>query len=181
MKIFRTAIAAAALALTVSLSSVAAADEAFLAVEGIQGDSIDRGFERAIVVRSFSFGVTNSSSGSGSVAGRASFASLSISKSLDRASTGLMKAAATGQVIPSVVLSLRKNGGTQPVFYRVTLSNVVVSSYKLSDALGSAAAQTEELQLGYGKVTVEFFSQGLDGRVTSTGKFSFDVAAGKPQ
>jgi type VI secretion system secreted protein Hcp len=183
MKPLRISLAAAAVALATTVAPVALADDGFLQVDGVVGDSVERAFPNAMSIRTFSFGISSPSASiaTGMAGGKVSFAQLNVTKQLDKASAGLMRAAATGQNIPTVTLSLRR--GTGPgafVYYKVTLNGAVVTSYKISDNTMESAAPAEELSLNFARINVEVFTQGPDGRAVSAGKFGYDVATARP-
>src|SRR4051812_17680927 len=106
--------------------------DAFLKLDGIPGESLDKKHPGEIEILSFSWGVSNSgsfSSGGGGGAGKASFQDFHFVSSLQKSSPKLWLACATGEHIKQAVLTLRKAGGDGFEFYKVTLSDILVSSY----------------------------------------------------
>ncbi len=111
-----------------------------LAVDGIQGDSTSAaGFP----VTGWSFGVEVTGSGvgggGGGGAGRANFEEVVVSKPVDSASPLLMKACATGQHIPTVVLKGTRKGPKAQEYLIIKMSDVVISSVSLGGTSGKTA------------------------------------------
>ena len=87
--------------------------DAFLKIDGIDGESTDKFHPGEIEISSFSWGVTQTGSigsGGGGGAGKASFQDLHFSSSISKASPNLMIACATGEHIKEATLTVRKGG-----------------------------------------------------------------------
>ena len=113
--------------------------DAFLKLDGIDGEVSAAGFEKWIEVMSFSWGVTNAgtgASGGGGGAGKASFQDLHFESPTSKASPNLMLACATGKHIQSALLTLRKAGGSDnsAQFMKIRLDDVLISSYQNAGA-----------------------------------------------
>src|SRR5258705_5385585 len=108
--------------------------DAFLKLDGIEGESTDAAHKGEIEVLSFSWGVNQTGSlvgGGGSGAGKASFQDLHFNTIVSKASPRLFKACATGEHIKKASLSMRKAGGRQQQeFLKIELEEVLVSSYQ---------------------------------------------------
>jgi type VI secretion system secreted protein Hcp len=113
--------------------------DAFLKIEGIDGESTDKAHPGEIEIESFSWGVTNqgnASSGGGGGGGKAVVQDFHFTMPLSKASPALMLACATGRHFQSATLTCRKAGGTQAgEFLKVELSDVLVSSYSTGEHL----------------------------------------------
>ena len=140
-----------------------AAVDYFLKIDGISGESTDDKHRNEIEVESFSWGVSNSASlltGGGAGAGRASFSDFAFMTRLNKASPSLFLKCASGQHIKQAVLTAR-TAGEQPVeFLKITLSDILVSSYQTS---GGGDAPTDASALRYGKAQ---FSEGPQQRIS---------------
>ena len=107
--------------------------DAFLKLDGIEGESNDKAHKGEIEISSYSWGVANSGSfshGGGGGEGKATFQDLHFGMPMSKASPKLMSSCATGKHIPSAVLTCRKAGGTQTEFLKIKLADVLVSSYQ---------------------------------------------------
>jgi type VI protein secretion system component Hcp len=89
--------------------------------------------------------------------GVAKFGTLDVEKYLDVATPALLKRLTTGPAIPSVVVNFYTPAvGTtpaRPVFLKYTLTNALVTSYKVVDN----AAHTESFSLQFEQAKVEYF------------------------
>jgi type VI secretion system secreted protein Hcp len=107
--------------------------DAFLKIEGIEGESTDRDHKGEIEILSWSWGETNASArngGGGGGAGKVSMQDFHFTMQVSKASPNLMLACATGRHISQATLTARKAGGRQQDFLKIKLSDVLVSSYQ---------------------------------------------------
>lgn len=166
------------IALTVG-NAFAAADY-FLKIEGVEGESTDASHKGQIEIDSFSWGVSNSGSmaaGGGGGAGKASFSDLHFTKTVDKSSPKLMEAVATGEHLRSVDLVVRKAGGEQLEYYKVTLQDVVISGYSTTGSSGEAPS--ESISLNFSKIIFEYTPQNADGTAGAPLKTGYDLALAK--
>lgn len=162
-----------------------AAVDYFLKIDGIEGESTDDKHKNEIELESWSWGVTNtgvghSSGTTGSGAGKASFQDFHIVTKLSKASGKLMLACATGQHIPTAILTCRKAGGEQQEFYTVKLTDLLVSSYQTGGSGHSDIVPVDQCSLNYGKVELEYKQQdSAKGSVGSPVKVGYNLATNK--
>lgn len=120
--------------------------DAFLKIDGITGEAMGG----AIRLESFSWGVSNSASGStgsGAGAGKASFQDFSFTTQVGKQSPQLFKVAVDGQHIPSATLTVGDK--VEPLTIR--FSEVFISNYKLDE--GSLAVERgDNCGLGGGRL-----------------------------
>jgi type VI secretion system secreted protein Hcp len=141
----------------------AATVDYFLKLEGIDGESTDDRHKSTIEVYSFHWGITQSGgtlegSGGGGGAGKVVFQDLHMSTKVSKASPKLMLACATGQHIPSVVFFIHRPGGDTQDYIKVTLENVLVSSYQTSGSAGDSIP-TDQFSLNFEKIKFEYTAQ----------------------
>jgi len=156
--------------------------DAFLKIEGIQGESTDKAHKDEIEVFSFSWGTANTGTGSvggGGGAGKASFQDLHFPMPISTAAQNLMLACATGKHIPEATLTCRKAGGSQVEFLKIKLADVLVSSYQNGGSnqsdLKSEALPVDQLSLNFAKLD---FLYTVD-RTGETVETSFDQVQNK--
>jgi type VI secretion system secreted protein Hcp len=158
-----------------------AAVDYFLKIEGVDGESSDDKHKGEIDIQSFSFGVTNMGthgSASGGGAGKANFQDLHCTTHVNKASAKLFLACATGEHFKKAVLTCRKAGKEQQEYMKVTMSDVLVSSY--TDGGGSGGiVPTDQFSLNFAKIEYEYKPQKADGTLDSAVKGGYDVAANK--
>ncbi len=151
-----------------TVSNTFGAGDFHIKFEGIKGESTDEKHKDWIELQSFSWGVTNSNAaGSGGGAGKATFQDMHFTMKVDKASPKLMLACATGQHIPSIKFTVtRTDGETGETtdYYVITLSDVLVSSYKSSSPprppAGTPADEplTASLSLNFTKIQWDYIA-----------------------
>ncbi len=92
-------------------------------------------------------------------ASRFAFDRLELNKGLDKASTPLFMASATGGGYGKVVVLLDKQGGTGHTFFRITLGTVLVNSVSIA----ATPAYEETVSLSFGSARLEYFAPGPTG------------------
>ena len=105
----------------------------FLKIDSIAGESTDAKHKDEIEIESFSWGVSNTSGGAvggGGGAGKAQFDDITFVARTSKASPKLFLAAAGGQHLKQALLTMRKSGEQSAEFYKVTLQDVLVSSFE---------------------------------------------------
>ena len=142
----------------------------FLSVKGsrsgpIKGEAQDKVHENEIDVVSWSWGMqARSSMGGGLATGKADVRELRILKRADSASTPLMSALRSNELITKAVLTCRKSGKSPLEFLKITLEQARVTG--LSIEAGDRTNGTdvfEEVTFSFNKITVEYVPQGPDG------------------
>lgn len=106
--------------------------DAFLKLDGVEGDVTVRGHEGEIALKSFSFGVSNSgtiTTGPGGGSGRTSFAKVKVSKLVDRSTPTLIKSTASGRVIPRGTITFRSRGEQAADFLTIQLKTVLITDW----------------------------------------------------
>jgi type VI secretion system secreted protein Hcp len=148
-----------------------AADELFLRLEGVQGESRDARHKDEIDVLSYSQSLAGpfaqGAAGAAGAAGRTTCGPVKVTKYLDRTSPRLMLLAANGQHIPRAMISFRKQGSKDGSdYYRVTLDDVVVTEVQQTGEGGTryAEAAREVVSLIGRRIEWAHFGQMPDGR-----------------
>ncbi len=138
----------------------------FLKLDGIDGESTDKGHKGELDIDSFSWGATNSGIIGGRGTGKVSVHDISMTKRIDKSSPSLMLYAVTGKHIKEAVLTVRKPGKDQQEFIKIKFTDVIISSYQIGS---SVDIPTDSFSLNFAKI--EFSVVGKDG---STNVTSFD-------
>lgn len=129
---------------------------AFLNIEGIDGESSDDAHKDWIEILSYSHGIArpnSSHTGSGGGAGKSRHDDFIITKTLDKASPKLVLACCNGEHIPKVILELCLPGGQGQKFMEYELESVTVASVRpTGDANGEEGRPTEEIAFRYAKI-----------------------------
>jgi type VI secretion system secreted protein Hcp len=144
--------------------------DAFLKIDGIDGESSDSKHKGEIEVLSFSWGVTQSITGTVSSSGtftgqRCDMTPLTIVKQFDKASPKAAQACAAGDHFASAVLTLSRAAGDKQPYMVYKLSDVLISSCSVGGAThGEGGVPSEEWSLQYAKIELEYTVIGLDGK-----------------
>jgi type VI secretion system secreted protein Hcp len=142
----------------------------FLMVKGakhglIKGESQDDQHKGEIEVLSWSWGMQGRPTlGGGAATGKATMHDLKIVKRVDSASTALMQALRTNEVIQKAVLTLRKAGKSQLEYLKITIEQgrVTALTVDAGDTSGSPDL-VERVSFSFNKIEVEYVPQGKDG------------------
>jgi len=155
--------------------------DTYIDLGDIKGESTAKGFENKIELYSFSWGASNPITigpGSGGAAGsRVSLSSFNFMKKTDVASPKLFQACCQGTHIPNVTVSMRKQTGTggQDAFLIYKFEEAFVESIQWSGSSGGDDTPSESVSLAFGKVTVEYKTQGKDGKLVAGTPVVWDV------
>lgn len=136
--------------------------DSFLKLSTIPGESTDTKHPDWIEVLSFSWGVSQTASGSASSGGaksaeRANHNDFSIVKSLDKASPLLFASCCNGEHIKEVTLELCRATGDKQKYMQYKMEDVLVSSVRPGgSSQGSETLPLEEVSFNYGKITLTY-------------------------
>jgi len=131
----------------------------------INGEAQDDKHKGEIEVLSWSWGMQGKPSlGGGGASGKATMRELRIIKNVDKASTALMSALRTNEVIKEGILTLRKTGTTKIEYLKITIQDgrVVALEVEAGDATGGSTL-LERVSFSFNKIAVEYTPQGGDG------------------
>ncbi len=141
----------------------------------IAGESNDKTFTNQIDVVDWSWGMSAPSAVSGQRTGRVTLNELRIVKKVDRASTALMAVMSNNEIMPNVVLTVRKAGGSSALpYFVVKLSNARINGYTVNSQIGpdDAPELVENLALTFKSITVEYTPQSGAGGAVATSSFT---------
>jgi len=133
-----------------------------------EGETTDNWFskKKALEVLSFGFGVSQAeTSGSGSTgasAGKAKFEEFTIEKFVDLASVPLYNACTAGAHFPSIMLAVRKAGGTNLLYLQYIFRMVFVTGINWSGG-GGEEAPKETIKFKFGAMGIQYIQQTASG------------------
>ena len=161
-----------------SSSKTPGAGDMFFKVKGakhgqINGEALDDKHKGEIEVLSWSWGMQGKSSiGGGSASGKATMRELRIVKKVDKASTALMSALRTNEVIKEGILTLRKTGTSKVEYFKITIQDgrVMALDVEAGDDEGTSTL-LERVSFSFNKISVEYTPQGGDGMPQGTTTF----------
>jgi type VI secretion system secreted protein Hcp len=154
----------------------------FLKIDGtrqgaIKGEAKDAGHKDEIDVLGWSWGLEGNLI-HGQTGGKTSVREMRLTKRVDRATTALMSALRSNEVIRKAVLTVRKAGGKEPVeYYIINMEKGRVTAV-LQQSGPDAGMLMEEVSIAFSKVTVEYKPQGDDGLMRGGSAFEMDIFEG---
>jgi type VI secretion system secreted protein Hcp len=155
-----------------------AAVDYFLKIAGVQGESLDDTHRDEIEVLSWSWGETQpagTAAAGGGGAAQVQMQDLHFTSSTSRASPKLMLACASGQHLAEAQLTCRRAGKAQQEFLKVTLTDVVVSSFQTGGSAAGDVLPVDQVSLAFGKIEIEYREQRSNGTLGPPIKAGWDV------
>lgn len=148
----------------------------------VSGESTDEWFapRNAFELTSFKFNMTagDSTEGakapSGSSAGKAKFGTFSVDKVVDSASVALYKACCLGTIFPTIMVGVRRTGGTHLLYLQYIFRYNQVTGITWSGASGTERP-TESLVLSFKAMGVQYIAQKADGSQATPQSWSWNT------
>jgi type VI secretion system secreted protein Hcp len=160
-----------------------AAVDYFLKIDGIEGESQDAKHKNEIHIDSFGWSEKQTGthqSGGGGGAGKVAMGDFHFTMKVNKASPKLMLACASGEHIKEAVLTCRKAGGKAEAFYKITLSDILVSGYQTSGSGHGDLIPYDQITLNYSKIEFEYKEQKHDGSMGPAVKAGWNSKENKP-
>jgi type VI secretion system secreted protein Hcp len=140
--------------------------DAFLKIDGLDGESTRKGFEKQLEIKSFTWGATNSATigAGGGGAGKVSITAFNISKSTDAASPLLFQSCCNGTHYAKAAVTLVRSGSrSADDFIKYEFEKIYVQSVQWSGAIGSDDTPLESVSFAFSKVSITYTPQNPDG------------------
>ena len=157
------------------------AQDIFLKIDGIEGESQDAAHKNEIEVQSWHWKVSQDSTmhgGSGGGAGKATVADLTFTHTVDKSSPNLMKYCLTGKHIAEAKLTVRKAGGNPLEYLKITMNDVIVTQVQPSGGSDGNSVQ-ELISLAFSKVKQEYAVQNAQGGSAGAITAGYDIKGNK--
>jgi type VI secretion system secreted protein Hcp len=159
--------------------------DAFLKVDGLDGESNDSKHKGEMEILSFHWGVTQQITGTTSSAGtftgqRADLSPLIVTKQFDKASPKAAQACAAGDHFKSAILTLCRAAGDKQPYMEYKLTDVLISAYRVGGSgKGDGGVPLEEVAFSYGKIELAYTQVGLDGKAGGNVTGGWDLKENK--
>ena len=159
--------------------------DAFLKIDGVDGESSDSKHKGEIEIVSYHWGVSQAISGTVSSSGtfsgqRCDMAALTVVKSLDKGSPKLAQACAAGEHFKSATLTLSRASGDKQPYMKYKLSDVLFESVRTGGASqAEGGVPSEEVGLRYAKIELEYTVVGTDGKAAGNVSGGWDLKENK--
>lgn len=155
------------------------ADDVFLKIDGIKGESTDAKHKGDIDVESFSWGlsVTHSQGGggAGAGAGKAEFDGVSFVARASTASPMLFLSAASGKHLKEAMLTVRHAGKSAMEYVKIKLSDVTVDSYRQSES-SDDDRPTDVFSVRFKRIDFSYSAQRPDGSLDTPVRAGWDLS-----
>jgi type VI secretion system secreted protein Hcp len=156
--------------------------DAYLKLDGINGESKRDGFEKTIELLSFSWGASNPKTlgpGEGTGSGKVTISGLSFMKHTDSTSPQLFQNCCNGKHFPKGSVTFLKAGGKAPVDYlKYEFTEVYVESIQWGGG-GGEDTPSESVSLAFASVNVTYTPQKTDGTKGTPVVAGWDLKANK--
>ena len=157
------------------------AQDIFLKIAGIDGESQDSAHKNEIDVSEWSWQVlqeSNMHQGSGGGSGKATVRDLNFVHNLDRSSPNLMKYCLTGKHIAEAKLTVRKAGGSPLEYLKITMTDVVITNVQPAGTANDEVIK-EMVSMSFGKVKQEYTVQNQQGGSGGAVTAGYDIKLNK--
>lgn len=154
------------------------AQDIFLKINGIDGESEDSVHKSEIEVLSWSWNVSQQSNmhaGSGGGAGKATVDDLQFEHFIDRASPNLVQYCLQGKHIDEARLVVRKAGGSPLEYIKFTMNDLLVTQVSPSGLSTDEARPRETVRLSFSRLKQEYVVQNAQGGSGGVITATFDV------
>jgi type VI secretion system secreted protein Hcp len=154
------------------------AADMFLKIDGIDGESRDAKHKGEIEIESFSWGASSpqATTPGGGATGRVTMQDFTFTTTVTKASPKLFLALVERRRIKTALLTVRRAGGQQQDFLKVTMSDVSVSSWKQE---AGAELPMDNVSMNFGKVQIAYTGQRPDGTPDETVTATWDAKNSK--
>jgi len=141
--------------------------DAFVKIDGIEGESTDSKHSGWIEAINFSAGAsqkvsTTASSSGGGTGERTDIKPFTFTKQVDSSSPKLFQACAAGTHFDNITLALHRAGGGEKVkFMEYELTNCIISDVSTNG--GSEDFPSESISINFGRIIITYSKQRRDG------------------
>lgn len=160
------------------------ASDAYLKIEGINGESEDERHRNWIEVHDVLYAVhqpraKSLSTAGGHTAGRADLYPITFAKLADLASPLLLQTCAAGKTLPKASFEfMRADGDGKPIpYFKIDLENLIVAS--ITPDSGEGGIIVERVQLAYAKIKWSYTRQSIRGGTQGNTSGGWDCSANK--
>jgi type VI secretion system secreted protein Hcp len=156
------------------------AQDMFIKIEGIEGESPDSVHKNEIQVLSWNWDVaqhSNMHSGSGGGSGRASVDDFSFVHYTDKASPNLLSYCLTGKHIKNIQFVIRKAGGDPLEYLTIKFTDAIITKVAMQGSQEDETRPREEVRFSFTKMTQDYVMQNAEGHKSGVISATYDVKA----
>jgi type VI secretion system secreted protein Hcp len=159
-----------------------AAVDYFLKIDGIDGESQDAKHKGELQIESYNFGASQMGShaaGGGGGAGKAHLHDFTFVMLANKATPKMFLACCNGEHIKKAVLTCRKAGKDQQEYFRVILTDLLISSVQSGGPHKGELLPFDSVSLNFAKIEIEYREQKSDGSLGPAVKAGWDLKGNK--
>lgn len=156
------------------------AQDMFIKIDGIEGESLDANHKNEIQVLAWNWDVaqhSNMHSGSGGGSGKASVSDFCFAHYIDKASPNLLSYCLLGKHIKNVQFVLRKAGGDPLEYLTIKFTDVIITRVDMAGSLEDETRPREEIRFSFTKMTQDYVMQNAEGHKSGVISANYDVKA----
>ncbi|NDJ56619.1 type VI secretion system tube protein Hcp [Enterobacteriaceae bacterium 4M9] len=156
------------------------AQDMFIKIDGIDGESLDATHKNEIQVLSWNWGVSqhsNMHSGSGGGSGKATVADFCFEHYTDKASPNLLHYCLTGKHIKNIQFTVRKAGGDPLEYMLIKFTDVIITRVEMAGSVEDESRPREGVRFSFTKMTQDYVMQNAEGIKSGVVSASYDVKA----
>lgn len=150
----------------------------FLTLSGIEGESVDQRYAKAIDIDSWEWGMSQSGSthtARGGGAGKVRVHDVIVHKRVDKSSANLLRVCCTGKHLESAVLTVRKAGEKPLDYMQLVMKDVLLTDVQLDEGK-SVDLMTEVVTLNFAEFKFVYVPQRSDGGADGRVETGFHIA-----
>jgi type VI secretion system secreted protein Hcp len=157
-----------------------AAVDYFLKIEGIDGESQDAKHKGSLQIETYNFGASQAGAhAGGGGSGKARLQDFSFVMLANKAPPKLFLACCNGEHLKKAVLTCRKAGKEQQEYLKVTLTDLLISSFQSGGPHKGELLPFDSVSLNFAKIEIEYREQKADGSLAGAIKSGWDLKGNK--
>ncbi|WP_449567301.1 Hcp family type VI secretion system effector [Lelliottia nimipressuralis] len=156
------------------------AQDMFIKIEGIEGESPDAIHKNEIQVLSWNWVVaqhSNMHSGSGGGSGRATVDDFCFVHYTDKASPNLLNYCLTGKHIKNIQFVIRKAGGDPLEYLTIKFTDAIITKVNMEGSHDDETRPRESVRFSFTKMTQDYVMQNAEGHKSGVISATYDVKA----
>jgi type VI secretion system secreted protein Hcp len=154
----------------------------FLKIDGIEGESQDDKHKNEIDLESWSWGEAqhgDSALRGGSGVGKVAAQDFHFTMKVNKATPKIMEACASGEHIKKAVLVARKAGKTPQEYLKITMQDLIVSSFQAGGHAHGEVLPADQVSLNFAKFEMDYKEQKPTGELGGAVHGGWDFKANK--
>lgn len=156
------------------------AQDMFIKIDGIEGESLDATHKNEIEVLNWSWENhqhSNMHAGSGGGSGKATVGDFKFEHYIDKASTNLLSYCLSGKHIKDIKFVVRKAGGDPLEYLMISFTDVIITQVEISGHSEDDVRPREQISFSFTRFTQDYVMQNAEGNKSGIISASYDIKA----